>query len=161
MPDTSSCLFCRIARGEIPSHRVHESEHAIAFLDIRPIRKGHVLVVPREHFPYYDDLRAEVAKTVGAAQADRLAAAVMDDYRAAGLPPADVAMLDFAVKLTRTPGDSVEDDLTQLRDVGFTDEDILHIVEVTAIFNYNVRLATATGLFPNAEYHALGRTTAT
>ncbi len=41
--------------------------------------------------------------------------------------------------------------------VGFTDADILHIVEVTAIFNYNVRLAIATGLFPNAGYHTLGR----
>jgi hypothetical protein len=41
-----------------------------------------------------------------------------------------------------------------------TDEDILHIVEVTAIFNYNVRLATATGLVPNDEYHDLGRTSA-
>jgi alkylhydroperoxidase family enzyme len=47
-----------------------------------------------------------------------------------------------------------------LREFGYTDEDILHIVEVTAIFNYNVRLATAIGLFPNVEYHDLGRTTA-
>jgi histidine triad (HIT) family protein len=64
MPDHSNCLFCRIARGEIPSHRVHEGDRAIAFLDIRPIRKGHVLVVPREHFPYYDDLPPEVAGDV-------------------------------------------------------------------------------------------------
>ncbi|KUO22380.1 hypothetical protein [Streptomyces dysideae] len=40
------------------------------------------------------------------------------------------------------------------------DADILHIVEVAAIFNYNVRLATATGLFPNPGYHELGRTSA-
>ena len=64
MPDPGNCLFCRIARGEIPSHRVHESEHAIAFLDIRPIRKGHVLVVPREHFAYYDDLPPEIAADI-------------------------------------------------------------------------------------------------
>ena len=64
MTDHGNCLFCRIARGEIPSHRVHESEHAIAFLDIRPIRTGHVLIVPRGHFPYYDDLPAEVAADV-------------------------------------------------------------------------------------------------
>ena len=53
-----------------------------------------------------------------------------------------------------------QSDLEQLREVGFTDEDILHIVEVTAICNYNVRLATATGLYPNIECHDLGRTTA-
>lgn len=40
---------------------------------------------------------------------------------------------------------------------GYTDENILHIVELTAIFNYNGRLANAMGLVPNAEYHELGR----
>jgi histidine triad (HIT) family protein len=58
------CLFCRIARGEVPARVVYESEDVIAFLDIRPIRRGHVLVVPRAHFPFYDDLRAEVANEV-------------------------------------------------------------------------------------------------
>jgi hypothetical protein len=47
--------------------------------------------------------------------------------------------------------------LPGLRAAGFSDADILHLVEVVAIFNYNVRLAGATGLFPNAEYHLLGR----
>ena len=69
-------------------------------------------------------------------------------------------MLDFAVKLTKTPEECGQNDLEQLRQAGYADEDILHIVEVTAIFNYNVRLATATGLFPNVEYHELGRTQA-
>ncbi len=41
--------------------------------------------------------------------------------------------------------------------LAISDADILHIVEVTAIFNYNVWLATATGLFPNSGYHELGR----
>jgi histidine triad (HIT) family protein len=58
------CLFCRIARGEVPAHGVYESEGVVAFLDIHPIRSGHVLVVPREHFPFYDDLRPEVAHEV-------------------------------------------------------------------------------------------------
>jgi uncharacterized peroxidase-related enzyme len=66
-------------------------------------------------------------------------------------------MLDFAIKLTRTPAQCEEGDIAVLREAGYADEDILHIVEVTAIFNYNVRLATATGLFPNVEYHLLGR----
>jgi histidine triad (HIT) family protein len=57
----SECLFCRIADQEVPSRLVYESKHVVAFLDIRPIRRGHVLVVPREHFPYYDDLPTEVA----------------------------------------------------------------------------------------------------
>lgn len=80
------------------------------------------------------------------------------NYRHVDLPHQDRVMLDFAIKLTRTPEACEEADLTRLREAGFSDADILHIVEVTAIFNYNVRLATATGLFPNAEYHTLGRT---
>jgi uncharacterized peroxidase-related enzyme len=87
---------------------------------------------------------------------DRLAV----NYRHVELDPRDRAMLDFAVKLTKTPETCGQSDLERLRQAGYSDEDILHIVEVTAIFNYNVRLATATGLFPNVEYHDLGRTTA-
>jgi uncharacterized peroxidase-related enzyme len=86
--------------------------------------------------------------------ADRLAV----NYRHVALPAQDRAMLDFAVKLTHTPQACEEGDVARLREAGFSDTDILHIVEVTAIFNYNVRLAGATGLFPNAEYHQLGRT---
>jgi alkylhydroperoxidase family enzyme len=62
--------------------------------------------------------------------------------------------------VTKTPETCGQSDLERLRQVGYSDEDILHIVEVTAIFNYNVRLATATGLYPNIKYHDLGRTTA-
>jgi uncharacterized peroxidase-related enzyme len=96
-------------------------------------------------------------RTKDAALVDRLAV----NYRHVELGRQDRVMLDFAVKLTHTPEACDEDDVVRLRDVGFSDADILHIVEVTAIFNYNVRLATATGLFPNVEYHELGRTSAT
>ena len=66
-------------------------------------------------------------------------------------------MLDVAVKLTRRPDMSTEEDLVLLRDAGFGDAEILHIAELTAIFNYNGRLANALGLMPNPEYHGLGR----
>ena len=46
MPD---CLFCRIARGEIPAQKVAESERALAFRDIAPQAPTHVLIIPREH----------------------------------------------------------------------------------------------------------------
>lgn len=45
-----ACVFCRIARGELPCHLVHEDEQTIAFMDIAPVTDGHVLVVTREHF---------------------------------------------------------------------------------------------------------------
>jgi uncharacterized peroxidase-related enzyme len=79
------------------------------------------------------------------------------NYRQLELEPRDRAMLDFAVKLTRTPDECDKEDLATRHDVGYSDEDILHIAELTAIFNYNGRLANAMGLLPNVEYHDLGR----
>ena len=43
------CLFCKIVTGEIPATRIAEDERTIAFMDINPATRGHVLVVPREH----------------------------------------------------------------------------------------------------------------
>ena len=82
---------------------------------------------------------------------------LLSNYRLAALDARDRVMLDFAVKVTRAPDECTASDLTPLRDAGYTDEDILHIVELTAIFNYNGRLANAMGLLPNVEYHDLGR----
>ena len=62
MPD---CIFCRIASGEIPSARVDESPHALAFRDIQPQAPTHVLLIPREHV-------AASAAEVGATHAELL-----------------------------------------------------------------------------------------
>jgi len=43
------CLFCKIVAGELPSERVDEDEHTVAFMDINPWTRGHALVVPRKH----------------------------------------------------------------------------------------------------------------
>ncbi len=45
-----SCLFCRIAARELPAAIVFEDEHCLAFLDHRPVFKGHTLLIPRRHF---------------------------------------------------------------------------------------------------------------
>ena len=84
---------------------------------------------------------------------------LMSNYRYADLDPRDRTMLDFAVKVTQTPDRCAEEDVVELRDAGYSDEDILHIAELTAIFNFNGRLANALGLIPNVEYHTLGRST--
>ena len=82
---------------------------------------------------------------------------LLSNYRYAELDDRDRAMLDFAAKVTNDPARCCEADLLVLRNVGFNDEDILHIAELTAIFNFNGRLANALGLMPNVEYHTLGR----
>jgi len=51
----SDCLFCRIARGEIPVTRVAENERCVAFRDINPQAPTHVLVIPREHMASLDE----------------------------------------------------------------------------------------------------------
>lgn len=53
------CIFCKIVAGEIPCHKVWEDETHLAFLDIRPIRRGHTLVVTKAHAPYLFDLDGE------------------------------------------------------------------------------------------------------
>lgn len=82
---------------------------------------------------------------------------LLSNYRYAELDPRDRTMLDFAVKVAQTPDRCAEEDVNTLRQAGYTDEDILHIAELTAIFNFNGRLANALGLMPNPEYHTLGR----
>lgn len=56
-----SCIFCKIAAGEIPSEKVFENEHAFAFLDINPLTKGHVLVVPKRHYARLAEMAARDA----------------------------------------------------------------------------------------------------
>jgi histidine triad (HIT) family protein len=58
------CLFCRIARREVPAHIIYEDDYLVAFLDTGPIRPGHVQIVPRDHYPTFDDLTAELASRV-------------------------------------------------------------------------------------------------
>ncbi|MFN8556615.1 MAG: peroxidase-related enzyme [Dehalococcoidia bacterium] len=79
------------------------------------------------------------------------------DHRRAGLDERTTAMLDYAVKVTRTPVECSEADIERLRSLGFTDEAIFDIAETAAMYNFTNRLASATGMMPNREYHSLGR----
>ena len=51
-----SSIFSRIVKGEIPSYKVAESDKFLAFLDISPMAKGHVLVIPKQEVDYIFDL---------------------------------------------------------------------------------------------------------
>ncbi|MCX6703674.1 MAG: HIT domain-containing protein [Candidatus Zambryskibacteria bacterium] len=52
----NDCIFCKIVRGEIPSYKVYEDEHFLAFLDIHPTAPGHVQVIPKEHHRWVWDV---------------------------------------------------------------------------------------------------------
>ncbi|MDX1589238.1 MAG: HIT family protein [Oleiphilaceae bacterium] len=45
----SACIFCQILSGELPASVVHEDDQALVFMDIHPLGRGHVLIVPRQH----------------------------------------------------------------------------------------------------------------
>ena len=53
-------LFTRIVNGEIPCHKVAENDHFLAFLDIMPLTKGHVLVIPKTEIDYIFDLEDDL-----------------------------------------------------------------------------------------------------
>lgn len=53
-------IFTRIVQGEIPCHKVAESDDYLAFLDIRPLAKGHTLVIPKKEVDYFFDLDDEL-----------------------------------------------------------------------------------------------------
>jgi histidine triad (HIT) family protein len=82
-PGVSGCVFCQIISGEVPGHHVLETDDLVAFLDARPVFKGHVLLVPREHVETLPDLPAELRDGFLAA-AQRLATAVKDGLGAQG-----------------------------------------------------------------------------
>jgi uncharacterized peroxidase-related enzyme len=79
------------------------------------------------------------------------------NYRAADLPAAERAMLDFAWALTKTPEQIGEEHRDPLRKAGWSDRDIWDIAAVAAFFNMSNRMAAATSMEPNPEYHAMAR----
>ena len=82
---------------------------------------------------------------------------IAQNYRAAPLDPKQKAMLDFAVKLTESPDKIEEADRAALRSTGFTDRDIWDISATAAFYNMSNRMAAATDMRPNAQYHAMAR----
>jgi histidine triad (HIT) family protein len=76
------CIFCEIGAGRAPAHVVHEDANTIAFLDIFPFTRGHLLVVPKRHVDRLVDLPpSEYAGYLGAlAQACRQVERLTKDY---------------------------------------------------------------------------------
>ena len=65
MSDHQPTIFDKILSGEIPSHKVYEDEHVLAFLDIGPLSDGHTLVIPKERKAQLDQLSDESAAAIG------------------------------------------------------------------------------------------------
>lgn len=61
----SDCLFCKIARGDIPADRVYEDDRVVVFRDIQPKASVHLLMVPREHIASLDEASEEHQALLG------------------------------------------------------------------------------------------------
>jgi histidine triad (HIT) family protein len=79
----AGCLFCQIVAGEVPGFTVASTDELVAFLDIRPVFKGHVLVVPRQHVVTLADLPTPLLSPLFAL-AQRLSVAVEKGLGAGG-----------------------------------------------------------------------------
>lgn len=83
-----------------------------------------------------------------AVESDVQRQAVQKDYQSAGLTPREVALLDFAVKLTKHPSDVRRDDLDALRGHGFNDEQVVDAVHCIGYFNFINRVLDGLGVDP-------------
>ena len=57
---SEDCIFCKIAKGLVPSKKIYEDKTVFAFLDIGPVSDGHTLVIPKEHFEKLHECSGEV-----------------------------------------------------------------------------------------------------
>ena len=79
------------------------------------------------------------------------------NFRSAELPKKQEELLNFTKKLTKDPSEISKNDRKKLRDVGYTDRDIWDISAIVGLFNMTNRLASATEMEPNNNYHNLAR----
>jgi histidine triad (HIT) family protein len=77
----NDCIFCRILNGQLPASFVYRDDRCAAFMDIRPVNLGHLLVIPVRHAPYLADIDGDVA-----ADLMRVAHTAAAALRASGLP---------------------------------------------------------------------------
>ena len=80
----TACIFCKIIEGTIPSVKVYEDEHVLAFMDIVPVTKGHVLLIPKTHRENIYDLTAEEAAQLFSV-VPKIANALKDEFKPAGM----------------------------------------------------------------------------
>ena len=77
----SNCIFCKIVSGEIPAAKVYEDDKILAFLDINPVNKGHVLIIPKSHQQTMVDTPDELVADIFI-KAKKLMSAIKDGLKA-------------------------------------------------------------------------------
>lgn len=80
----TECIFCKIIEGTIPSAKIYEDEHVYAFMDIMPLTKGHVLLIPKKHTENVYNFTAEEAGQLFAV-APKIANALKAEFNPIGM----------------------------------------------------------------------------
>ena len=80
----TACIFCKIIEGTIPSVKIYEDEHVLAFMDIMPVTTGHVLLIPKTHRENIYDLTEEEAAQLFSV-VPTIANALKDEFKPAGM----------------------------------------------------------------------------
>jgi histidine triad (HIT) family protein len=125
-----NCVFCKIVKEEIPCYKVYEDDNFLAFLDIKPLNLGHILVIPKNHYRWVWDVLnlGDYFETVGkiaqamkkALKIDQVISLVFGDE----VPHAHVWLVP------KFPGDGQGDAPIDLRDYkNFTTEQMAQVAE--------------------------------
>jgi histidine triad (HIT) family protein len=121
----SECIFCKIAAGEIPSHKIAQSVNFIAMLDIAPSAEGHVLVIPKKHSTNLLDLPEymgnewlEFTQKVAAAVVAELGADGFNLVLNNGAPAGQVVFHTHFHILPRKANDGLKVSMGQKKDYG-------------------------------------------
>lgn len=80
----TECIFCKIIEGTIPSVKIYEDEHVLAFMNIAPVTTGHALLIPKTHRENIYDLTAEEAAQLFSV-VPKIANALKDEFAPAGM----------------------------------------------------------------------------
>jgi histidine triad (HIT) family protein len=62
--EKENCIFCKIIKNEIPSEKIYEDEKVFAFMDIKPVSEGHILLIPKDHTPWMQDVSDETIEYI-------------------------------------------------------------------------------------------------
>jgi histidine triad (HIT) family protein len=96
-------IFARILRGEIPSKRVYEDEHALAFHDINPLAPLHILVIPKGPYVSWDDFSAQASE-----------AEIAGFVRAVGKVARDAGLVESGYRLLANTGTNSGQEVSHL-----------------------------------------------
>ncbi len=147
------------------AHRPDELRAFMAYHDALMLRDGGLTAVDREMIVVVtsSDNRCQYCVVAhGAAlriraKQSKIADQLAINYRKADITPRQMAMLDFALKVSNDADSVGEEDFATLRGHGFSDDDIWDIAGITAFFGMSNRMANFTSMRPNDEFYIMGR----